>query len=919
MAGFLRYAPSPRVHAVLVRYFERWFGFVHPDGHAGRYGSTDSARIEEGRRQVRTALGSEASGSSWELFGYRLTVTLDAGLLRLAQVALAVISHLDRTPFLRGIVTGILADQVMGHPSQPELLYWTLRTAPDPIEAPLLGAARDLIAQGGETAHKGADMLLAALAKPAAADARQEVAEPYRYQNPLYALWKEDPCRFNALWDAETGSRCLDRDDISLGTKLRLSQSIALDPSTEFPASFARALEQAVFDFDLSQVASHINGQTSEDLDIQDIEPALCAVTPRRMAELERALLGCLTDRRGAARRLLAFRVFAHLIVMGPEEREIILDCWRAVLLESDGSNDDLFAESVLFQCACWGAGADAQLSLILQRRGKSNFFPGYEAPAAVIEATIADRVAKALLSTNEDTIRFNLLAWLNKGLLEMTDHLRKTLLGLCRNEGARFAFACRRIFIRLGDEIGAQAIISGGNDFLSADPRVHDPSTSLLVCKFGNALPFDLVVERVAPQFLGLAVESRGLVQSEVVRFGEILDAELERSAHLVGELPPAAASAIIKVDWCGLDELDCRWDLGREPQQKLVFMSMDSIWGGNPGRDNDSAWPPSFPSAEELTRQSNAQRRTVGEFVDDRLGRGCRLIATGFESAALGAVVEANPALVADWLRRVLPETPAANGLLAACRGFFEALCEVLLGAWPERGVALFHRLRACPHFRLIDRATEIDNLLFVLFRAPSSDPVDSLKADLFERCVTDAELFDLAFVAQLACAQHWLEGQIGRWLASERRFDRARGIVLLGLLDAEDAGVRLMREQSAYAQSWLGSRVEAAARVARLNQWAKEWFQRFLSAPDDLGGWAAFRVFLRCVDRRFWLWGPALVQAQCLFNSRNLHYRANRRAIAAAARRNERGTLKLHERLVGDKVLEGKAWPWMGRFQC
>lgn len=138
-----------------------------------------------------------------------------------------------------------------------------------------------------------------------------------------------------------------------------------------------------------------------------------------------------------------------------------------------------------------------------------------------------------------------------------MTDHLRNTLLCLCRNDGVRFAFACRRLFIRLGDDIGAQAMISGGDDFLSADPCEHDPSTSLLVCRFGRALTFDLVVERVAPRFLGLAVESRGLVPDEVARFAEVLDAALERSAQVIGELPPAVASAIIEVDWCRLDEV--------------------------------------------------------------------------------------------------------------------------------------------------------------------------------------------------------------------------------------------------------------------------------------------------------------------------------------------------------------------------
>ncbi len=360
MAGFLRYARRRSVHEALVTRFERWFGFVHPDGHAGRDGSSDEARLEEGRRQVREALGGETAEGSRELFGYRLTVTPDAGLLRLAQVALAVISHLDRIPFLRGIVTGILADQVMGQPSQPELLYWTLRTAPDDIEAPLLSAARELIAQGGETAHKTADMLLAAMATPTAAAAREEVAEPYRYRHPLRELWEADPCRLNMQWDAETSIRCLDRTDVPLGAKLRLSQSVALDPQTVFPPSFVEALQQAEFDFDLCQVATYVDDQTSDDIGLRDIEPALCAAAPRRMAELERSLARDLIDRRHDARRLLAFRLFQHQMVMGPDERQIILDSWRSMLLEADGSRrGQLCEKAYLFQCALSGADAE--------------------------------------------------------------------------------------------------------------------------------------------------------------------------------------------------------------------------------------------------------------------------------------------------------------------------------------------------------------------------------------------------------------------------------------------------------------------------------------------------------------------------------------------------------------------------------
>lgn len=206
-------------------------------------------------------------------------------------------------------------------------------------------------------------------------------------------------------------------------------------------------------------------------------------------------------------------------------------------------------------------------------------------------------------------------------------------------------------------------------------------------------------------------------------------------------------------------------------------------------------------------MTRQSNDLRKEITEMINERLDQGCDLIARGFETAALDAVIDTCPKLVGDWLNRVSRDAPRADYLLVACRGFYEALCQVLLNVRPKDGVALFRRLDACPAFRLIDRTTEIENLRFALFQARPSALVCALRAELFERCINDWELFELTFVAQFHGAHEWLDEQISRWLGSSLPFDRARS--------------------------------------------------------------------------------------------------------------NERDSLKLHERLVGEKVLEEKAWPWMGRF--
>lgn len=425
-------------------------------------------------------------------------------------------------------------------------------------------------------------MLLATVDTAAASEARRGILEPYRYRNPLREYWERDPCLFNMLWGAETSGPCLERADVSFGTKLNLSKAVALDPATVFPTIFIEQASQAEFDFDPAQICNNTDGVTSEDHSLKNFEPTMCATAPQRIAEFERYLAHNLKYRQAQGRRLLAFRVFEHLIIMQPEERRIIVDSWRAILQESDGSVDDRFAESVLFQCALWGAKATDQLDLWLQRHGRNNYSPGYTAPVAPIGRCLANRMAELLRTMDDDSVRFNLLMLLDGGLSELTDTLRATLLALCRNAGARFAFGCRRIFLRLGDGVGAGHIIAGGAEFLEPDAILNDPSASLLVCKFGVDLPFDVVVDRVATRFLGLAVDKRGRVHAEILHFGGSINATLERTERAVGEVPSSAASAIIEVDWCGLNDFDLDWDLRREPQRTLRFLSLDSDWGG-------------------------------------------------------------------------------------------------------------------------------------------------------------------------------------------------------------------------------------------------------------------------------------------------------------------------------------------------
>ena len=53
----------------------------------------------------------------------------DEGLLRLGRLALAIISDVDRRPFVSALTTAYLAEALMQHPDRLDLCSWIIRTS----------------------------------------------------------------------------------------------------------------------------------------------------------------------------------------------------------------------------------------------------------------------------------------------------------------------------------------------------------------------------------------------------------------------------------------------------------------------------------------------------------------------------------------------------------------------------------------------------------------------------------------------------------------------------------------------------------------------------------------------------------------------------------------------------------------------
>ena len=148
----------------------------------------------------------------------------------------------------------------------------------------------------------------------------------------------------------------------------------------------------------------------------------------------------------------------------------------------------------------------------------------------------------------------------------------------------------------------------------------------------------------------------------------------------------------------------------------------------------------------------------------------------------------------------------------------------------------------------------------------------------------------------------------------LITDNDYARSRGIDLLGYSNEDADGVLLTNWIAEHADCWVRDVAENALLNHRRNVWARCWFGRFLSRNDRTESWAAFRLFLRCVDRRFWLWidGSGLKGAEPWKRDA---VTINIGTIESSIAKNEK---ERKDSFLGQKVKDKELWPWMEQYR-
>ncbi len=279
-------------------------------------------------------------------------------------------------------------------------------------------------------------------------------------------------------------------------------------------------------------------------------------------------------------------------------------------------------------------------------------------------------------------------------------------------------------------------------------------------------------------------------------------------------------------------------------------------------------------------------------------------------FSYPAICRALRDNPECLDYLLQRLYklePHSPVKHSFR-----LYVAVCRYLFEYSPDQAVQLADHL---VNERYIDENdfAEPHVVISLLGRFSESSAVSERLIDCLNLCVTDSSLQSFALSIGVE-NDSWFWRQIQDDVDSERPILVARGLTLAGFAHDTERAIALLEDAAPRTDWWLDTVRKDSLATARRAHWAKHWFSEFLVRKDWAESWAAFRLFVKCADRRYYTWVDRLL-AKHVFSWRDgtrkmKHLLANHQRIDKAIEEREKKMLLGH--FCHSKV-EESAFPW------
>ena len=255
----------------------------------------------------------------------------------------------------------------------------------------------------------------------------------------------------------------------------------------------------------------------------------------------------------------------------------------------------------------------------------------------------------------------------------------------------------------------------------------------------------------------------------------------------------------------------------------------------------------------------QYEERRQTLAEEYFEEIkkvrDRGSQFYLEHLDPNHFDVVFKGYPDAVNVWLEGIEVRSPQFVRRVRLANGFYVSLCEAMLVYESDRGVELWRALRECMDGVRYAVFGDMDRLVHALFAATPSTQVESAMEEIFsiEQTRDDRELMGLLVAARLFDRLDWLGEKVARDESSPCPMLRKRAAFLRPMINVPE-----ISGEEGWPEGARGGGIHGVGwRLAQREAFAYHWLKAFAEAESTQSAFAAWRLFLACVDRRAWSW--------------------------------------------------------------
>lgn len=650
-------------------------------------------------------------------------------------------------------------------------------------------------------------------------------------RSPTYAEgYEKDPAESLRRLERRHAEGVLAREDVALRSRIQRISAFLMDPKLEAPTGFVDEVIRESHKLDWKNTATG-KSRTAEDLIWRDLSRVLARFAPNELVRIERERLLGFSERTGEARIGAAMAAPDAMLLVGNVEREAL--CTLRERVPAEPLEMEGYAQRQILIAEVQGETAVNQV-----RRIASAGLEGVD-----------DMLASACGSPSKAELEEIIGEYIHD-----PQSLQRIARVICQ-KSVKLGSKAFKAFTELlfGDSNGVDLdflwVVLGQNSperlgtildergwtWSGEKSHFENEMGSKAIAAANQQTPFNCFATRLSPTAILPIVSDRGALPEEVLLAVELLHEVIMQSATSV---PYTALE--ISLDRSAAEEtVNYFFNHGdiRETDEVDVVSRLFSRLG------------------EDYQERKHSLAMKYFEDVMEARRKGANFHLAIVQPQHLKMIIDCCPNAIHEWLDGMAERSTAFKKRVLLADGFFVSLCEALLVEKQDLGVELWRALKDCLKQTKFTVYGDFDRLLVAMFTAESSAIVDQALEEVYDLDLasSDRKLIDLVVVARIHDRLGWLCDMVTRDAKSQCPLHQLRAEFLKPLLS-----VPVIADEDDWPQGEYDGGVSGASwKLGQREASARHWLLEFARAESEVKAYAAWQLFLACVDRRMWSW--------------------------------------------------------------